>query len=226
MKRVDVREETVSIGEDSFAGCDALTIYGFAGSKAEEYAKENGIPFKSLGGNAPTPASKAKIELNMKKVTVYADAAKKQKSFASVTLVAKLQGVKGDVVFASSAPKVVAVDSKTGVISPLSKGKAKITASLKKDGSVKASCTVIVKNPSWTVKESKVTVKKGKTYKLGYTLKKPKAGHVYLNTDKCKKIVKTDIKDGYIKITGIKKGKGKLTLLYGNQKKTITVTVK
>lgn len=38
--------------EDVFQSCDNLTIYGYIGSYAETYAKENNIPFVSLDGTA------------------------------------------------------------------------------------------------------------------------------------------------------------------------------
>ena len=43
---VVIPEGTTEIGHRAFDGCQKLTIYAPAGSKAEEYAKEKNIPFQ------------------------------------------------------------------------------------------------------------------------------------------------------------------------------------
>ncbi len=45
---VTVPESVTSIGEGAFSGCEGLTVRGYAGSCAEAYAKENGIPFETI----------------------------------------------------------------------------------------------------------------------------------------------------------------------------------
>lgn len=45
---VTIPNSVQSIGNRTFKGCDNLTIKGYTGSYAEQYAKENGIPFVSL----------------------------------------------------------------------------------------------------------------------------------------------------------------------------------
>ena len=45
---VEIANGVEKIGEGAFDGCaDALTLYGAAGSVAQEYARENGFPFKA-----------------------------------------------------------------------------------------------------------------------------------------------------------------------------------
>ena len=45
---ITLSDSVKSIGEDAFDGCYELTIKGYAGSYAETYAKENGIPFEEI----------------------------------------------------------------------------------------------------------------------------------------------------------------------------------
>ena len=215
---VEIAKEVTAIGKKAFDGCSSLTIHGYTNSAADVYAKKQGIPFKSIGTVTP------KITLNKSKVTLYADSDDEYKSFNAVKLVATLQNTSGKIVFKSSKPKVAKV-SNNGILEPLAKGKTTITAYLQGNSKVKASCVVTVKNSSFTVKTSTVKVKKGKTYKLTYTLKKPKTGEVYFDDEDCDKIARTKLKDGYCSITGLKKGSGKLKLYYGNQIKTIKITV-
>ena len=42
---MNIPESVIEIGEGAFAGCGSLTIHAPAGSYAEQYAKENNIPF-------------------------------------------------------------------------------------------------------------------------------------------------------------------------------------
>ena len=45
---ITIPDSVTSIGQDSFKDCRKLVIYGYSGSKAQEYAGENNIPFKIL----------------------------------------------------------------------------------------------------------------------------------------------------------------------------------
>ncbi len=45
---VTIPKSVTSISSGAFKGCNYLTIYGYSGSEAESYAKNNGIPFVAL----------------------------------------------------------------------------------------------------------------------------------------------------------------------------------
>lgn len=45
LERITIPASVTEIGENAFKGCEKLTIHAPAGSYAESYAKENGIPF-------------------------------------------------------------------------------------------------------------------------------------------------------------------------------------
>ena len=45
---ITIPRSVPQIGSGVFAGCNSLTIHALAGSFAEEYAKENGIPVEAL----------------------------------------------------------------------------------------------------------------------------------------------------------------------------------
>lgn len=45
---ITLSDSVKSIGACAFDGCYELTIKGYAGSYAETYAKENGIPFEEI----------------------------------------------------------------------------------------------------------------------------------------------------------------------------------
>ena len=45
LAELNIPESVIEIGEGAFAGCGSLTIHAPAGSYAEQYAKENNIPF-------------------------------------------------------------------------------------------------------------------------------------------------------------------------------------
>lgn len=47
LEKVTIPKSVSEIGYDAFYNCPKLTIYGESGSYAEQYAKENGIPFKA-----------------------------------------------------------------------------------------------------------------------------------------------------------------------------------
>lgn len=49
LEKIWIPAAVTEIGEDAFEGCEKLTIFAPAGSYAEEYARENGIPFLTAG---------------------------------------------------------------------------------------------------------------------------------------------------------------------------------
>jgi uncharacterized protein YjdB len=100
---------------------------------------------------------------------------------------------KGAVSYKSSNPKVVSVSSK-GVVKALKKGKATITVT---NNGVKKTLSITVKNPK--LNKKKLTLKKGKSFKLKIKGKTGKAKYKSLN----KKIVKIS---GSGKLKALKKG--------------------
>ena len=48
LQKAAIYNEAVEIGEDAFRNCPNLTIYGYSGSTAHKYAKENEIPFVAM----------------------------------------------------------------------------------------------------------------------------------------------------------------------------------
>lgn len=52
---ITIPESVTSISGSAFIGCDNLTIYGYDGSYAEEYATANDIPFVVIGNQPVTP---------------------------------------------------------------------------------------------------------------------------------------------------------------------------
>jgi hypothetical protein len=123
----------------------------------------------------------------------------------------------GEITWKSSSPKTASV-SGNGLVTAKKAGKTTITAVI--DGQ-ELSCAVIVKNPKVTVKKKSLTVKKGRKVKIGYTLNP--TGQKPVFTSKNKKIAKVT-KAGVV--SGIKKGKTKITLKYGGTTVTIKVRVK
>ena len=89
------------------------------------------------------------------KVTLY----KGQKKTQTATVTGKVQAP----VYTSSNRKIATVDKKTGKVTAKAAGKVTITA---KSGSLKATYTVTVKNPTLKLTKTSATVKVGKTTKI------------------------------------------------------------
>ena len=45
LSELSIPDSVTAIGKDAFTGCKTLTIHAPAGSYAEQYVKENNIPF-------------------------------------------------------------------------------------------------------------------------------------------------------------------------------------
>lgn len=149
------------------------------------------------------------IKLDKENWTLYT---KKEKT---VQLTASLSNLSGIVRWSSSKPSVADV-SAAGLVTAKKSGTTVITAEI---GSCKASCTITVKKPSLTVKKQ-VTVKKGKKAKLNVKAL-PKGKITYKSSSK--KIAKVTNKGI---VTGLKKGRCKITVKCNGVKKTVRVKVK
>jgi hypothetical protein len=155
-------------------------------------------------------ASKTTLSLNKDSLTLYtAGQTKYQLEVVGETT--------AEITWKSSSPKTATV-TEDGLVKAKKAGKATITATV---NGQEITCAVTVKNPKVKVKKKSLTVKKGHKIKIGYTLKP--AGQKPVFTSKNKKIAKVT-KAGVV--SGVKKGKTKITLKYGGTKVTIKVRVK
>ena len=70
---VTIPKSVTEIGNNSFFACPSLTIHAPAGSKVEEYAKENNIPFEALeeGKSEPKTTSRESFEWDGTKITKF-----------------------------------------------------------------------------------------------------------------------------------------------------------
>ena len=62
LTNITIPDSVTSIGDYAFYNCTNLTIYGYTGSYAETYAKENNIPFVSLNNITTTETTTTTIE--------------------------------------------------------------------------------------------------------------------------------------------------------------------
>lgn len=143
------------------------------------------------------------------KVTLY----KGQKKTQTATVTGKVQAP----VYTSSNRKIATVDKKTGKVTAKAAGKVTITA---KSGSLKATYTVTVKNPTLKLTKTSATVKVGKTTKI--TAKATPSGKITYKSSNKK--IATVSSNGTVK--GIKKGIAKITVTCNGVSKTFKVTVK
>ena len=143
------------------------------------------------------------------KVTLY----KGQKKTQTATVTGKVQAP----VYTSSNRKIATVDKKTGKVTAKAAGKVTITA---KSGSLKATYTVTVKNPTLKLTKTSATVKVGKTTKI--TAKATPSGKITYKSSNKK--IATVSSNGTVK--GIKKGTAKITVTCNGVSKTFKVTVK
>ena len=143
------------------------------------------------------------------KVTLY----KGQKKTQTATVTGKVQAP----VYTSSNRKIATVDKKTGKVTAKAAGKVTITA---KSGSLKATYTVTVKNPTLKLTKTSATVKVGKTTKI--TAKATPSGKITYKSSNKK--IATVSSNGTVK--GIKKGTAKITVTCNGVSKTFKVIVK
>ena len=143
------------------------------------------------------------------KVTLY----KGQKKTQTATVTGKVQAP----VYTSSNRKIATVDKKTGKVTAKAAGKVTITA---KSGSLKATYTVTVKNPTLKLTKTSATVKVGKATKI--TAKATPSGKITYKSSNKK--IATVSSNGTVK--GIKKGTAKITVTCNGVSKTFKVTVK
>lgn len=200
---IEIPESVTSIDEYTFYVCDKekLVILCYKDSEAHKYAVDNGYKYKLLTGK-----QKSTIKLNKSSVTL--TPAKK------ITLTSTVSPNGTKVTWKSSKTSVATVSS-TGVVTAKKAGTAVITATTS-DG-VKATCKVTVKNAPKSIKlnKSKVTIKKGKTYDLKYTITKNTYTALVKYSTSNKKVATVSSK-GVIK--AVKKGTAVITVKTDNGK--------
>ena len=138
---------------------------------------------------------------------------KGQKKTQTATVTGKVQAP----VYTSSNRKIATVDKKTGKVTAKAAGKVTITA---KSGSLKATYTVTVKNPTLKLTKTSATVKVGKQQRSQQRQLHPERSHTNPATKKLLPVSS----NGTVK--GIKKGTAKITVTCNGVSKTFKVTVK
>ena len=165
----------------------------------------------------PKTIKVSKVKLNKTKLTLGV-----KEKFTLKTTITPKNATNQKVKWTLSKKGIVSVSSK-GVITAKKTGKVKVTATV--DGK-KAACTVTVKKAPAKVslKKTKITLKKGKTYKITAKLPKNTASNKITYSSN-KKSVATVSSAGKVKAR--KKGKAVITVKTFNKKKAkLTVTVR
>ncbi len=213
---VTIPESVTSIGDCAFGGCYDLTIYGKKGSYAEQYAKDNNIPFKAV-----VDVSVTGIKLSQTSITL-----EKGKTQTITATVSPSNATNKTVTWTTSNSSVATVSN--GKITAKGAGTATITA--KTANGKTATCKVTVKNPTvdpTSIKLNKTTasVAVGSTLTLTAT--------VFPSNATNKTVTWSSNNTGVAKVsskgvvTGVKAGTAVITAKSNNGKSakaTITVT--
>ena len=139
LDRVTVPESVTEIFDHAFDNCPRLTLYGYDGSFIATYARNNGIPFVSLGAAPARPPKFNKINLSLK-------------VGESQTLT--VNNLSGRSVTWSSSNKKVATVSR-GKVKAVGAGKCVISAKIKDGKTLK--CNVTVTDPA-KLSKTKLTI--------------------------------------------------------------------
>ncbi len=160
-----------------------------------------------------------KVTLNKKKLTLG-----KGETFTLKATVTPKNATNKTVTWTSSKPGIVSVGKTNGKLKAKKTGKAVITAAV--DGKT-VKCNVTVKKAPAKIQKlnkTKVTLKKGKTFKIKVTLPKNTASNTIKYKSSNKKVATVDANG---KIKAKKKGKATITVTtFNKKKKTLKVTVK
>ena len=153
LEGITIPKGVTEIGEYAFDFCGKLTIYGEAGSYAESYAKECGIPFAAL---KPAPQS-----ISIKQ----GDTAKLYMgNKLTLKAIVKPSTAETKLKWSSDSTDIATVSQK-GVVTPKGAGQAKITVTT--DNGLSASIVVkVVDASSVKLKKGSTTLKQGKVLEL------------------------------------------------------------
>ncbi len=142
LESIIIYPETTTISEDSFSNPEILTIYGIAGSYAEEYAENNGIKFEALEIHA------TEISLNKSEMLLNVNDSEK----LIVTVEPKV--ISDEIVWGSSNEGVAVVNN-DGTVTAKKIGTAIITV---KVGELSKSCKVNVTKPVTEITLNKISL--------------------------------------------------------------------
>ena len=210
LKKITIPKATTSISDSAFSYPDKMTIYGVAGSYAEQYAKENDIAFVAQ------QIATEKITLTETELTLGRN--------EEYQLSAGLNPMDStdEVIWSSLDEKIAKVD-KTGNIEAISAGEAVITA---KAGEKTATCKVTVNIPITSIYLSKTSIELnsiGDSYQLNASYYPSDADGAIIWKSDDEGIASVD-QTG--KITAVGKGTTTITVSCGNVKDTCTVVSK
>ncbi len=210
LNKITIPKATTEISDSAFSYPDKVTIYGVAGSYAEQYAIENDIAF--VAQEIPTEeVTLTETELTLAKNKTY-------------QLVAALNPMDStdDVTWSTSDEAIVSVDE-SGEIRALATGEATITATA---GNKTATCKVIVNIPMTSISLNKSSLELqsiGDTYQLtGYRYPSDSEGTILWKSDDTS-IVSVD-EEG--KVTAVAAGETVITAYCGDLSATCTVVSK
>jgi hypothetical protein len=218
LERIVIPKNVTEIGMNAFAGCTKLTIEGYRGSAAEEYAREYGIHFVEVG-SAPKPTSPTKATTPTNPTTP-----KSSSGTNTTTTKTTLKHYKVTVnVYedeVSTLPKAV----RTGSVKYTVKNKkiASVSAKGKVTGKKKVKTTIPAKAKKYTatitvrVKAAKLNAKK-KTLKRGksFTLKITGTSKLVSFKSSNKKVAAVSYNG---KVKAKRKGSATITVKYGSKK--------
>ena len=210
LKKITIPKATTSISDSAFSYPDKMTIYGVAGSYAEQYAKENDIAFVAQ------QIATEKITLSETELTLGRN--EKYQLTAGLTPMDSTD----EVIWSSSDEKIAKVD-KTGNIEAISAGEAVITA---KAGEKTATCKVTVNIPIKSIYLNKTSIELnaiGDSYQLNASYYPSDADGAIIWKSDDERVASVD-QTG--KVTAVGKGTTTITVSCGSVKDTCTVVSK
>lgn len=210
LKKITIPKATTSISDSAFSYPDKMTIYGVAGSYAEQYAKENDIAFVAQ------QIAAEKITLTETELTLGRN--EKYQLTAGLTPMDSTD----EVIWSSSDEKIAKVD-KTGNIEAISAGEAVITA---KAGEKTATCKVTVNIPIKSIYLNKTSIELnaiGDSYQLNASYYPSDADGAIIWKSDDEGVASVD-QTG--KVTAVGKGTTTITVSCGSVKDTCTVVSK
>ena len=210
LKKITIPKATTSISDSAFSYPDKMTIYGVAGSYAEQYAKENDIAFVAQ------QIATEKITLSETGMTLGRN--------EKYQLTAGLNPMDStdEVIWSSSDERIAKVD-KTGNVETISAGEAVITA---KSGEKTAICKVTVNIPITSIYLNKTSIELnsiGDSYQLNASYYPPDADGAITWKSDDEGIASVD-QTG--KVTAVGKGTTTITVSCGKVKDTCTIVSK